>query len=195
VTNEDLIAIGKDLSAATREYVRKCTDALGARIKALEERPVRDGKDGAPGQPGEPGTSGADGKDGRDGLPGVPGQPGEKGMDGKDGRDGINGKDGADGLGFDDIEVEHDGERGFSFKFIRGERVKEFGRFTVPVMINRGVFVESREYAKDDVVTWAGGMWLAKADRPSGKPNSSPDWLLVVKKGSDGRSAPAGGKW
>lgn len=120
------------------------------------------------------------------------------------GERGASGKDGKDGMGFDDIQVEHDGERSFSFKLVRGDQVKQFGPFTVPLMIYRGVFDERQSYSKDDVTTWAGAMWIAKVDRPTGKPNASPDWQLVVKKGSDGKQGPEGkggpqgpqgGKW
>lgn len=120
---------------------------------------------------------------------------------------GATGERGKDGFGFEHMHVEHDGERSFSFKFARGEEVKTFGPFTVPLMIYRGVFDERKSYAKDDVVTWAGALWIAKCDQPTGKPNASPDFTLIVKKGSDGKQGqtgqigpqgqqgPQGGKW
>ena len=50
------------------------------------------------------------------------------------------GKDGRDGLGFEDLSVEADGERGLRLTFARGEVRKEFSiRF--PVLIDRGVYV------------------------------------------------------
>jgi hypothetical protein len=166
------------------------TNALDLRIKALEARPLPlDGKDGAPGPQGEKGMDGVQGergpegppgpaRDGRDGLPGVPGLPGEKGADG------INGKDGIDGLGFDDLSVLHDGERGITFRFAKGEQVKEF-TVTIPALIYRGVYSTGKSYEKGDTVTWGGSVW--HCERPTmSKPDNSNDWKLAVKQGRDG---------
>ena len=169
--------------------------------------PGRDGTDGARGPQGEKGIDGsagrdgdrgpeglpgAPGRDGRDGMPGVPGAAGEKGLDGTDGRDG---KDGLDALGFDDIKVEHDGERGFSFKFVRGDREKTFGAFTVPSMIHRGVFEQGKTYERGDCVTWGGHCWHAKAttsQKPDFTPASAQVWSLAVKAGRDCKEGKAG---
>ena len=168
-------------------------------INGKDGEPGRDGKDGEPGQDGATGPAGPAGEkgsDGRDGLPGqagrdgLPGAPGEKGLDGKDGRDGV------DGLGFDDLDVEHDGERSFTFKFVRGERVKTFGPFIVPAMIHRGVWRAAQSYSYQDVATFGGSEWLCVNAELKGKPGAgSPEqtgWLLIVKKGADGRQGPAG---
>lgn len=161
-----------------------------------------DGADGAPGpqgekgDPGERGPEGPAGRDGRDGQPGVPGLQGEKGADGINGRDGADGKDGrdgADGLGFDDIEVEHDGERSFTLKFVRGERVKVFGAFTIPSVLDRGVYRPDRGYAKGDGVSWDGCFWIAQKDTSGEKPGQGATaWRLAVKRGSDGKQGPEG---
>jgi integrin beta 3 len=125
----------------------------------------------------------------------VPGAQGEKGLDGKDGRDGLHGKDGVDGLGFDDIQVEHDGERGFTFKFVRGDRVKTFGSFTVPATIHRGLFVAGKKYERGDQVTWGGSMWTAMdttSATPGEKAEASRAWALTAQRGRDGKPGPAG---
>lgn len=106
----------------------------------------------------------------------------------KDGRDGIDGKDGADGLGFDDIDITHDGERGFTIGVVRGDRRKEFG-FKLPVVLERGVYKSDREYERGDAVTADGSYWIAQKDAPSGKPGHSPDWRLSVKRGRDGKGS------
>jgi len=103
----------------------------------------------------------------------------------KDGEDGDNGKD---GLGFDDLRVEHDGERSFAFIFERGEQRKEF-TFTVPVVLERGVYKGDRTYERGDAVTADGSYWIAQKDAPAGKPGQSPDWRLAVKKGRDGKGS------
>lgn len=139
-----------------------------------------DGKDGAPGRdgergiPGERGEKGEPARDGRDGLPGVPGLPG------------LDGKDGKDGLGFDDLSVEHDGERELTLRFARGEQVKTFS-VKLPIPLDRGVWKEG-SYAKGDGVTHGGQFFIARRDT-SEKPEfvEGSAWRLAVKKGRDGK--------
>jgi hypothetical protein len=124
------------------------------------------------------------GQDGRDGQPGVPGRWGEKGADG------------LDGLGFDDFDVQHDGERGFTFVISRGERKKTFGPFSVPMPIYRGVFEDGKTYHAQDEVTFGGHVWLAKMTTTAKPDEHTPDgkraWLLVVRRGRDGKAGPEG---
>lgn len=115
---------------------------------------------------------------------------------------GRDGKDGADGMGFDDISVEYDGERQFTFKGIRGERVKALSTFTMPVLIYRGVYSEGRKYEPGDVVTWAGSAWHCQKattlkpdsvsiDNVTGRPTGTQGrdcWSLIAKKGNEGRA-------
>lgn len=149
------------------------------------------GPAGAAGEKGEPGAKGEAGPAGRDGRDGQPGRDGEKGIDGKDGAPGLNGKDGIDGLGFDDIQVEFDGERSFKLVFIRGDQRKEFGAFILPTVIDRGVWKEG-EFKRGDAVTWGGSLWIAQKDT-AGKPDT-PDsgWRLSAKKGRDGKDGKDG---
>lgn len=91
---------------------------------------------------------------------------------------------GADGLGFDDLSVEYDGERTFSFIFAKGDRVDR-REFRLPVMLDRGVWKEGTTYEQGDVVSWAGSMWVAQKDT-DGKPDGG-DFRLSVKKGRDGK--------
>lgn len=149
--------------------------------------PGEKGDPGEPGTKGERGPEGPAGREGRDGLS-VHGPPGEKGTDG---RNGLNGKDGIDALGFDDIAVEHDGERGFTFKFVRGEQVKLFGPFTVPLMIHRGVYQSGKAYDYQDVATFGGSQWVCMQPTTTAKPGDpNSGWLLVVKHGRDGKDKP-----
>lgn len=112
----------------------------------------------------------------------------DKPKDGRDGVDGKDGVDGVDGLGFDDIDITHDGERGFSIAVVRGDRRKEF-TFQLPVVLERGVYKADREYERGDAVTADGSYWIAQKDSPQGKPGQSPDWRLAVKKGRDGKGS------
>lgn len=100
----------------------------------------------------------------------------------------IPGPRGPDGLGFDDLQVLHDGERGFTFRMERGDKVKEFS-FKVPMVLDRGVFKDDRPqpYEKGDGCTFGGSFWIAQKDVPQGKPDTgNGDWRLAVKKGRNG---------
>jgi len=120
------------------------------------------------------------GRDGRDGLPGT---PGTKGADGKDGTNG------RDGLGFDDLQVEHDGEGLVTFRFAREGVSKDF-QIRFPCFADRGVFKEGANYREGHGVTWGGSYFLAQKDAPQGKPGESDDWRLAVKRGRDARVKP-----
>ena len=95
-------------------------------------------------------------------------------------------RDGSDGLGFDDLQFEHDGERGFALKFVRGVQVKRF-EFRVPLTIYRGVWREGT-HEKGDAVIWAGSLWVAQKDTDA-KPDSGGGWQLAVKRGRDAKDA------
>lgn len=113
---------------------------------------------------------------------------GAKGDPGQDGRDG---KDGADGFGFDDLQVDHDGEQTVSFVFRQGERVKSFP-VTFPVPIHQGVWSATKGYVRGQCVSWGGSTWMATRETAGLKPgDGSPEktgWLLVTKAGRDGKS-------
>lgn len=173
MTVKDLAVIAKGLAPAIREYVAAQVAGLELKEKAL---------DGAPGPRGPEGPEGRPGRDGRDGLPGV---PGDRGTDGQ------HGKDGADGLGFDDLSVLHDGERGVTFRFQKGDHVKDF-TVTFPVPIQRGVFTEGKTYSRGDIVTWGGSSWHANEPTTVKPGEGSKSWSLCVKRGRDGKDGTPG---
>jgi len=112
--------------------------------------------------------------------------PGPAGTDGVDGRAGT---DGRDGVGFEDLTVDHDGERGFTLRAVRADQTKELGTFTIPALIYRGVHQAGKTYDNGDVVTWAGSTWVAN-EQTTTKPGEyagAAVWTLCVKKGRDGR--------
>lgn len=155
------------------------------------------GERGEPGQPGEKGERGDKGdvgpqgergpagENGKDGSPGRDGRDGLPGVQGEKGRDGIDGKDGKDGLGFDDVQIEFDGERGLKFTLVSGDRRKDLGSITLPAIIYRGVWAE-REFKKGDAVTWGGSLFIANEDTTD-KPETSRAWQLAVKRGQNGK--------
>jgi hypothetical protein len=184
-------------------HVAQATAPLLKRIEALESRPVPEkGEKGDPGESikGDTGVGVAGAVIDRSGvlvltlsdgstrdLGVVVGKDGLDGKDGADGAPGEPGKDGSDGLGFDDLEIVHDGERSFAFKLVQGERAKEFP-FTVPVVIDRGVYKAGETYAPGDGVTWGGSYWIAKSETDA-KPDSGEGWRLAIKRGRDGKDA------
>ena len=90
---------------------------------------------------------------GRDGLPGAPGPAGR------------DGAPGADGLGFDDLQLEFDGERRVTFKLINGERVKVLPTMIVmPCQIYTGVYRPETNYERGDTVSFGGSIWCSKTD-------------------------------
>lgn len=105
-------------------------------------------------------------------------------------------KDGRDGLELEDFfaELGEDG-RTVTMGLKRGDVVVSRSvRF--PTVLYHGVFVEGKQYAAQDAVTFGGSVWIAKTDAPTGKPGTSLDWQLAVKAGRpgrDGRVTPAPG--
>lgn len=177
MTLSELAVVVKGLAPVIREYVAKLTD----RVTELETLAK-----GEPGPAGPRGPEGPEGKPGRDGRDGVPGAHGEKGLDG------ARGMNGQDGLGFDDLAVLHDGERGMTFRFTKGDRVKEF-TVTIPLLIYRGVFSEGKTYQAGDVVTYGGNAWHCrketniKPDYIGQGPQPKDFWTLMVKEGRAGK--------
>jgi hypothetical protein len=60
-------------------------------------------------------------------------------------------------------------------------------RFTLPVVLDRGVYIASKRYARGDGITRAGSFYIARVDDPKGAPGASDDWRLAVKAGKDGK--------
>lgn len=167
MTHADLAIVVKAIAPVLRDYLGAVTD----RVTQLET--LAKGEQGPAGPQGLPGPKG---DPGRDGLPGLS-------LKGEDGKPGQNG---ADGLGFDDLAVLHDGERGVTFRFIKGDKIKEFP-IQIPALIYRGVFTDGKTYEVGDVSTWAGSTWHCQKATVSKPGEGSADWQLVTKRGRDGR--------
>lgn len=172
MTHADLAIVVKAIAPVLRDYLGAMTDRV-AQLETLakgEQGPA--GPQGLPGPKGDPG---------RDGLPGLS-------LKGEDGKPGQNG---ADGLGFDDLAVLHDGERGVTFRFIKGDRIKEF-TVTVPALIYRGIYTTGKSYDKGDMVTWGGSTFHCEKATMNKPEDNSGDWKLAVKRGGDGRNGKDG---
>lgn len=96
----------------------------------------------------------------------------------------VEGEPGKDGLGFDDLEVGYDGERGITLDFVQGDRTKSFS-LSMPVVIDRGVFKDGAEYVTGDAVSFGGSLWIAQRATTARPDGPDTGWRLAVKKGRD----------
>ena len=199
----DMKTLADGMIEVVRGYVNQAANALTARVDEMEQRfaslPVP--KDGDPGKQGEPGKDGKSftaeeakallepelakwaldfERRAHDTL--------QKTIDRfPKPKDGEDGKDGIDAIGFDDLTVEHDGARGFTLKFVSGERVKEFA-FSMPVVIDAGYYREGGAYEKGDGVTFGGSYWIAQSLTRTKPEIGNDEWRLAVKKGRDAKT-------
>lgn len=113
--------------------------------------------------------------------------PGPAGPAGKDGAAGRDGRDGKDGVELKDLSMTQEHDRAFTLRARMGGEMKEFGTFTVPVHIYRGVWVEGKTYERGDGVTWGGSHWHCNSETTDKPGDGSKDWTLTVKRGRDGK--------
>jgi hypothetical protein len=100
-------------------------------------------------------------------------------------RDGRDGKDGRNGFGLDDFEFKTsspDGGRTIEFELAAGGRT-QVSHHRTAAMIYRGIYDAQRAYQEGDTLTWGGSVWHVQRDNPQGKPGTSPDFKLAVKRG------------
>jgi hypothetical protein len=83
---------------------------------------------------------------------------------------------------------EHDGGRRFVLRFARGDVVKAFP-FTLPVVLDAGVWRRARPYDAGDGVTWAGSYWIAQKETAAKPDSGDGSWRLSVKRGRDAKPA------
>jgi integrin beta 3 len=160
--------------------------AHGIIQQAIERIPApRDGKDGVNGKDG---TSGVNGRDGKDGMDGKDGAVGIVGRDGANGKDGINGRD---GFNLTDFVLEYDGERTLNHKFIHGDLVKVHS-IKLPIVLDRGIFSDGRQYENGDGVSFGGSFWIAQTQTTNRPGEGNSDWRLAIKRGRDGRDGERG---
>jgi hypothetical protein len=198
----DLKSIQEGLVEIIRSTVEKALVSVSRRLDDLESRETKDGKDG---------------RDGRDGRDGTDGQPGRDSLEVdvlstidetrsyprgtfasfKGGlwisRRTTNGLEGWDCIvkGFDGVSVEMTDERTVSFvaSLTDGQQVSK--SFSIPTVLDQGVFKEGSEYRIGDGVTFQGSFWIAQAETKQ-RPGDSSDWRLAVKKGRDGKNGTNG---
>jgi len=64
-------------------------------------------------------------------------------------------------------------------------KVKE--TFSLPVLLDKGVYSPDNEYEQGDVVSFGGSMWIAQQDTKDKPGTDTKAWRLSVKHGRDGR--------
>jgi hypothetical protein len=189
----------------------------GARGPAGEPGPQ--GPPGIPGPPGQTGEKGIDGRDGREGEPGrdavqidvLPSIDAarryQRGVYATHAgglvrsfraTDPLGAGDNLDACGWHvvvngiaDISIEQIDERRFAVKTVTTEGAQIQRNVTIPFPLDRGVYREANVYERGDTVSFGGSMWIAQKDAPEGKPGTTSDWRLAVKKGRDGADARA----
>ncbi len=97
-------------------------------------------------------------------------------------------RDGNDGLAVEDFEFTMDG-RTATVMLMRGGEVLKTASWRTAQILDAGVYRDGALYEKGDAVSFGGSLWIAQKDAPQGKPGTSPDWRLAVKKGRDGADA------
>lgn len=60
-------------------------------------------------------------------------------------------------------------------------------KFYFPYPLHRGVFSASKEYVQGDLVVHDNQLWSCMTARTQAVPGKSPDWLLSVRRGADGK--------
>lgn len=87
--------------------------------------------------------------------------------------------------GLAEVSVDYDGERGVEIRIERAAGEPVIKKFSMPMVIDRGVYDHSKTYELNDGVTYAGAFWIAVKDAPEGAPGTSKDFRLAVKRGRD----------
>lgn len=194
-------SLAKEMADSVKGYVEKqaelIREELASCIAALPSP-----------EKGEKGDSGSDGADGKDGVPPSP-EDVAKAMEGifhKWALDferkadlvlekaiakipaPINGKDGKDALSVDDFDLTIEDDRKVTVSLKCGDRVVEKS-VIIPSIIDKGVFGDGLTYEKGDAVSYGGQLYIAQKDAPEGKPSTTNDWRLAVKRGRDGRES------
>ena len=98
------------------------------------------------------------------------------------------GKDGRDGLSLKDFDLSYDGHRNMSVTLRNADAAETRSVKLAGVLVHHNVWTPG-EYEAGDLVTWSGGSWHCSAERTIAKPGESPVWVLIVKRGRDGKDA------
>ena len=96
--------------------------------------------------------------------------------------------------GIKSIDINRNDDRSFGVMVKQSSGESHLSTFTLPIVIDKGVYKQADRYHAGDGVTWAGSYWIAQKDEPSQKPGEGEGWRLAVKKGRDGKHGDKGDK-
>jgi len=96
--------------------------------------------------------------------------------------------------GVKDIEVTPVDDRTLKVNVQRSSGDTAGELFSMPVVIDRGVYRPDGDYQKGDGVSFGGSFWIAQKGNPGGKPGTTDDWRLAVKHGRQGKQGEQGPK-
>lgn len=91
--------------------------------------------------------------------------------------------------GVDAVEIEMSGDREITIKTRMSSGREVSKSFSVPVVLDRGVFKDGTAYKAGDGVTWAGSFWIAQRDTSEKPDMADSGFRLAVKRGRDGKEA------
>lgn len=90
--------------------------------------------------------------------------------------------------GIADIEISMEDFRNLTISIKKSNGEIEEKNFSIPVVLDRGIYSSEKEYSVGDSVSFGGSSWIAQKNT-SEKPGSSSDWRLSVKKGAAGKGS------
>lgn len=197
----DPVEWARSVAALVKQHVRSAVDAMSAelaeltkRVADLETRAPIKGLDGDKGDKGDPGKSiTLD-----DVLPVLKSMQAEWALDFERRAQALfqkaveaipkpkDGKDGTNGIGWDDMQVEFDGKRTVTLKWVKGDTTHE-APIVFPLPVDVGFWKEGMTAEKGDGVTHGGSYWIAQKDTTVKPELGSDAWRLAVRKGRDGK--------
>jgi hypothetical protein len=96
-------------------------------------------------------------------------------------------KDGRDGIGVKDLFIEYDNNRTVSIKS-KTESGDVVHEVYMPIPIYQDIWKADIDYAKNDLVTHDGSMWIALDNSKNVRPgHMQKAWKLIVKRGRDAK--------
>jgi hypothetical protein len=96
----------------------------------------------------------------------------------------------APGVASVDAALQDDG-RTFVVRTALSDGTTSENQFKLPLLIQRDVYNDEREYDENDMVTYDGGQWIAKSSGKLPRPGTDKSWRLMVKAGRNGKNGVA----
>lgn len=98
----------------------------------------------------------------------------------------LPGPPGKDGMGFENLSMEYDGERTFTFVFRKGTEESRYPFKVIGLPLDKGVWRQGK-YEKSDTVTHGGRTYIADVETEEKPDITAKDWRLMANRGRDGK--------